>query len=140
MATAQAYRTPPQALVDLVDAPVTPEVRLSPDQQWLLVMERPSWPPISELARPELRLAGIIEHVQVLEERRVFLASFSQERVGELLDGELISSQCFFRMSFNVHSLLLCACRPFCREARSLVKCAEQRRQRRAPGVITRHR
>ena len=50
---------PPEALVDLVDAPVTPDVSVSPDRQWLLIMEKPSRPPISELAQPELKLAGI---------------------------------------------------------------------------------
>ncbi|HEX6200960.1 MAG TPA: hypothetical protein VF150_11895, partial [Thermoanaerobaculia bacterium] len=57
--TATAYQTPAQVLVDMVDAAPTPEVRLSPDREWLLVLERPSLPPIEELARRELRLAGL---------------------------------------------------------------------------------
>jgi len=59
MSSAHTYRMPPQPLVDLVDAPQTPDVSISPDHQWLLVMERPGFPPVAELARPELRLAGI---------------------------------------------------------------------------------
>ncbi len=52
------YRTPPQALVDLVDAAPTPAVFADPRREWLLVLERPGLPPISELSERELRLAG----------------------------------------------------------------------------------
>lgn len=53
------YQQPPQALVDLIDAPPTPLVQVSPDNQWLLLVERPDLPPIEEVAQPELRLAGL---------------------------------------------------------------------------------
>jgi dipeptidyl aminopeptidase/acylaminoacyl peptidase len=56
--TAAVYRTPAPVLVDMVDAAPTPDVRLSPRREWLLVLERPNLPPIEELARRELRLAG----------------------------------------------------------------------------------
>ena len=58
-ATGTSYQTPPQVLVDLVDAPLIPLVSVSPDHQWVLLMERPSLPSIAELAQPELRLAGL---------------------------------------------------------------------------------
>ncbi|HSU82189.1 MAG TPA: prolyl oligopeptidase family serine peptidase [Thermoanaerobaculia bacterium] len=54
-----AYRTPPQVLVDIIDAPPTPGVAIDPHRQWLLVLDRPSLPPIAELAERELRLAGL---------------------------------------------------------------------------------
>lgn len=54
-----AYRTPSAALTALVDAPLTPAVSLSPDRQRLLLLERSSWPPVAELAEPEVRLAGL---------------------------------------------------------------------------------
>ncbi len=57
--TANLYRTPPQALVDLVNAPPTPSMRLDPRRQWMLVVEQASLPPISELAERELRLGGL---------------------------------------------------------------------------------
>jgi dipeptidyl aminopeptidase/acylaminoacyl peptidase len=50
---------PPQVLADIIDAPPTPGVYLSPDNEWLLLLERPGYPPISEVAQPELRLAGL---------------------------------------------------------------------------------
>ena len=53
------YREPPAPIPAILDASPSPSVRLSPDRQWLLVMERPALPPISEVAAPELRLAGI---------------------------------------------------------------------------------
>jgi hypothetical protein len=53
------YRMPPKAIANLVDAPLTPEVNVSPDQNWILIMEQPPLPPISELAQPELKLAGL---------------------------------------------------------------------------------
>ncbi|HEY4591062.1 MAG TPA: S9 family peptidase, partial [Thermoanaerobaculia bacterium] len=54
-----AYRTPAQALVDIIDAPPTPSVALDPHRQQLLVQDRPSLPPVAELAERELRLGGL---------------------------------------------------------------------------------
>ncbi|HUF18993.1 MAG TPA: prolyl oligopeptidase family serine peptidase, partial [Thermoanaerobaculia bacterium] len=56
---AQEYQRPPEVLAQLVDATLTPAVSISPDESTLLLMDRPSLPPISELAEPELRLAGL---------------------------------------------------------------------------------
>ena len=53
------YRMPPQVLVDIIDAPPSPAVAVSPDLQWLLLLEQPGLPPIEEVAQPELRLAGL---------------------------------------------------------------------------------
>lgn len=53
------YRMPPKAIADLVDAPPTPAVSISPNRELLLLMNRPNLPPITELAQPELRLAGL---------------------------------------------------------------------------------
>ncbi len=53
------YQTPPPELAELVDAPRTPALNLSPDRSLFLLLERPSLPSIAELAEPELRLAGL---------------------------------------------------------------------------------
>ncbi|MEW6736712.1 MAG: prolyl oligopeptidase family serine peptidase [Acidobacteriota bacterium] len=53
------YRLPPKVIVDLVDAPLTPAVSLSPNREWMLLLKRASLAPISEFAQPELRLAGL---------------------------------------------------------------------------------
>ena len=52
------YEMPPKALADLVDAPQTPSISLDPRREWLLLMHRPGYPPIEDVARRELRLAG----------------------------------------------------------------------------------
>ena len=54
-----SYQTPVPELAALVDAPRTPAVSLSPDRSMMALLERPGTPPISELAEPELGLAGI---------------------------------------------------------------------------------
>ena len=58
-ADATQYKEPPAPIPAILDAAPSPTVRLSPDRKWLLVMERPALPPISEVGAPELRLAGI---------------------------------------------------------------------------------
>ena len=55
----QGYQMPPQVLADIIDAPQTPWVSISPDNQWMLFLERPGLPSIEEVAQPELRLAGL---------------------------------------------------------------------------------
>src|SRR6185312_8997596 len=57
--TANVYRTPPQALVDLVDTPPTPGMRLDPKREWMLLVQQQNLPPIAELAERELRLGGL---------------------------------------------------------------------------------
>ena len=55
---APRYELPPQVMVDLVDAPETPDVIPSPDRTTLLILQREGLPSIAELSQPELRLAG----------------------------------------------------------------------------------
>ncbi len=54
-----SYEMPPKAIADLIDAPPTPGVSVSPDHQWMLLLERSSLPSIVEVSQPELRIAGI---------------------------------------------------------------------------------
>lgn len=55
----EAYRLPPQDVVDIVDAPLSPWPSLSPNRDVVLLMHREALPPVSELARPMERLAGL---------------------------------------------------------------------------------
>src|SRR5437762_11993976 len=50
--------TPPQIIVGSLDAPPLPAASMSPDRQWLVLLEQRSMPTIAELAQPMLRLAG----------------------------------------------------------------------------------
>ena len=52
------YRLPPQTIVDILDAPPLPGASISPDRQWMLLLEQRSMPTIAEMAQPILRLAG----------------------------------------------------------------------------------
>ncbi len=56
---AETYQVPPRAIVDLVDAPMTPQVSVGPTGEWMLLMEPVGLPMISELSQPELRIAGM---------------------------------------------------------------------------------
>jgi len=57
------YQLPPKAIVDLVDTRPTPMVDVSPKDKegrhWILIEEISGLPPITDLAQPELRLAGL---------------------------------------------------------------------------------
>ena len=56
---AHGYRLPPQEILEIVDMPSEPMLSFSPDRKLVLQLARPSpMPPISELAKPELKLAG----------------------------------------------------------------------------------
>jgi dipeptidyl aminopeptidase/acylaminoacyl peptidase len=59
VAAQQGYRQPPAPIADILDAPQTPAVFVSPDRAWLLLAERAALPSIAELSEPELRLAGL---------------------------------------------------------------------------------
>ncbi|KAF5827418.1 hypothetical protein DUNSADRAFT_697 [Dunaliella salina] len=54
------YKLPPQEITDIVDAPAEPGLTYSPDRKHFLQMFRPpALPSISEISRPELKLAGL---------------------------------------------------------------------------------
>lgn len=54
-----AYREPPAVVAQILDAPATPSAMLSPDGTRIILLERPGLAPISEIAAPEYRVAGI---------------------------------------------------------------------------------
>src|SRR5688572_22274526 len=54
----EPYRRPPQAIVEMLDAPALPVAVVSPDRTWMLLPEQPSMPTIAEVSAPMLRLAG----------------------------------------------------------------------------------
>ncbi|MCE2559317.1 MAG: S9 family peptidase [Acidobacteria bacterium] len=55
---ASGYLTPPQEIVDILDAPPTPGVLVGPARDVIALIEQRSMPPIGRLARPLERLAG----------------------------------------------------------------------------------
>lgn len=53
------YRLPPSEIRDIVDAPPLPALSFSPLRDKILFLKRRSLPPLSDLARPEEKLAGV---------------------------------------------------------------------------------
>ncbi|HUB77722.1 MAG TPA: prolyl oligopeptidase family serine peptidase [Bryobacteraceae bacterium] len=56
---AESYQKPPKAILDVMDAPVTPTLLVSPTGNFALESRTIPYPPIAELAEPMLRIAGI---------------------------------------------------------------------------------
>ena len=53
------YQQPPSPIAQILDAPQTPSVVISPDRKWLLLLDRPGLPSIAEVSAPEVKLAGL---------------------------------------------------------------------------------
>lgn len=56
---AVTYQLPPKAMADLLLAKPTPSVSVDRKAEWMLLIDRNSYPSVEELARPELRIAGL---------------------------------------------------------------------------------
>ena len=59
LAQGGGYRKPPQAVLDVLNAPVPPVAFISPARDRAIVATATRYPPISDLAQPMLRLAGL---------------------------------------------------------------------------------
>ncbi len=57
-AATSGYLTPPKVIVDILDAPPTPSVIVSPDHHTVALLDRRSMPTVAELAQPIHRIAG----------------------------------------------------------------------------------
>ena len=53
------YRKPPQAVLDVLHAPLPPDGLVSPTNERMLLAVPMRYPPVAELAEPMLRLAGV---------------------------------------------------------------------------------
>src|SRR5580658_4532568 len=56
---AETYQKPPKEIMDILNAPTTPTLALSPSRAYAMQGSPVRYPPIAELAEPMLRLAGI---------------------------------------------------------------------------------
>ena len=54
----QGYKKPPKEVLDILNAPVTPGVSVSPTRDNILLLTGLRYPPLADLAQPMLRLAG----------------------------------------------------------------------------------
>src|SRR6476659_2129847 len=55
----EGYQKPPQAVVDILDAPAPPMLSISPTGDNLILVQTTRYPAIEELAAPMMRLAGL---------------------------------------------------------------------------------
>lgn len=53
------YQKPPKEIQDILDAPATPITSVSPARDKIALLEPLRYPPVSEMAEPMLRLAGL---------------------------------------------------------------------------------
>jgi dipeptidyl aminopeptidase/acylaminoacyl peptidase len=54
-----AYQTPASDIVSIIDAPPTPAASLGPGRRFVVLVHYESHPPVAQLARPHLALAGL---------------------------------------------------------------------------------
>lgn len=59
LAAQEPYKLPPKEVIDIVDAPPTPLVSMSPAGNVMAIIERESMPSIAYLSEPILRIAGM---------------------------------------------------------------------------------
>lgn len=59
MAQGSTYRLPPQEVVDIIDAAPEPSVSMSPDSEWIVMVDRNAMPDISDISRRMLQLGGL---------------------------------------------------------------------------------
>lgn len=57
--TDAGYKLPPKDIADMLLAKPTPNVSIDEKGEWMLFSESSSYPSAEELARPELRIAGL---------------------------------------------------------------------------------
>ncbi|HEY0176054.1 MAG TPA: S9 family peptidase, partial [Pedobacter sp.] len=73
-----SYQLPPQAMADLLLAKPTPAVSIGSKGEWMLLIERNSYPSVEELAIPEFRIAGLrINPDNFSLSRQIFINSFT---------------------------------------------------------------
>ena len=53
------YQIPPKDIADLLLAKPTPTVNINSKAEWMLLIERNSYPTVEELGQPEVRVAGL---------------------------------------------------------------------------------
>jgi len=70
-----SYKQPPQNVMDVLNAPVTPSSSISPAKDKMLLATPLRYPPISELAAPMLRLLRSARDLSLPSDPRVFSAA-----------------------------------------------------------------
>ncbi len=53
------YQTPPKEILELIDSPLTPSVRIDNKGEWMILLENAAFKSIEEVSAKEYRLAGL---------------------------------------------------------------------------------
>jgi dipeptidyl aminopeptidase/acylaminoacyl peptidase len=76
------YQVPPKVMADLLLAKPTPGVSINSKAEWMLLSERNAYPSVEELARPELRIAGLrIDPSNFSLSRQTFVNNFTLKNI-----------------------------------------------------------
>jgi dipeptidyl aminopeptidase/acylaminoacyl peptidase len=78
------YRKPPQAVSDVLNAPVTPTAFISPSREAVLLATGVRYPSIADLAQPMLRLAGLRINPNTSGPHRAqYFVAYTLKRIGD---------------------------------------------------------
>jgi dipeptidyl aminopeptidase/acylaminoacyl peptidase len=58
-ASSSNWEQPPAPIPAILDAPRSPSLSISPDNQWLIELDRPTMPSVEQLAEPVVRIGGL---------------------------------------------------------------------------------
>ena len=79
---ATGYQTPPKVMADLLLAKPTPSVLIDSKGEWMVLLERNSYPSVEELAQPEYKIAGLrINPNNFAPSRQNFIRNFSVKNI-----------------------------------------------------------
>jgi dipeptidyl aminopeptidase/acylaminoacyl peptidase len=78
------YKKPPKEIQEILDAPAIPSVSISPGRDKIGMLEPLRYPPISELAEPMLRLAGLrINPKNNAQHRQLYYVSLTLKNISD---------------------------------------------------------
>jgi dipeptidyl aminopeptidase/acylaminoacyl peptidase len=76
------YQLPPKTIMDLALAKPTPQISVDNKGEWMLIIERNSYPTVEELGQPEVRVAGMrINPNNYSLSRQNFINNFSLRNI-----------------------------------------------------------
>ncbi len=79
---AVTYQLPPKEMSDLLLAKSTPSVNIDSKGEWMLLIDRNSYPSVEELAQPEYRIAGLrINPNNFSPSRQNFINNFTLKNI-----------------------------------------------------------
>ncbi len=78
-----SYKLPPKDIADMLLAKPAPGVSIDQKGEWMLLMESHSYPSVEELARPELKIAGLrINPANFAPSRQNFISNLYLKHIG----------------------------------------------------------